>query len=133
MSTFQFPANLASGFKITVKEAPDRWTVVCSGILDVPDACTAIQPQLLALHQALIDHKVPTVELEVQGVDYMNSSGLKSFMAWFLAANQAKDHPYAIEVAYDPERSWQPISLRPMERLAPRVVHLRPQPVTAAS
>ena len=133
MSSFQFPPNLASGFKINLKEAGETWIVECSGVLDTPDACAAVQPQLLALHHAAVVARIPTVRLEVQGVEYMNSSGLKSFMVWFLAANQSKDHRYGIEVSYDPDRTWQPISLRPMERLAPNVVHLKPHYSPTAS
>lgn len=132
MSAFQFPSNLASGFKISLKETGDTWTVECSGVLDSPDACAAVQPQLLALHHAAVVAKVALVRLEMHGVEYMNSSGLKSFMVWFLAANQSKEHRYGIEVSYDPDRTWQPISLRPMERLAPNVVHLKPHYASAA-
>jgi len=132
MSAFQFPSNLATGFKISLKESDETWIVECTGVLDTPDACAAVQPQLLNLHHAAVTAKVKVVRLEMHGVEYMNSSGLKSFMVWFLAANQVKEHRYAIEVSYDPDRAWQPISLRPMERLAPNVVQLKPHYPAAA-
>ena len=63
--------------------------------------------------------------LDLASVEYMNSSGLKSFLAWFLTASQSKAHQYTIEVRYDPDRTWQQVSFRPMERLAPKVVRLK--------
>ena len=99
----------------------------CSGILDAPNAAALLQPELLRLHSAVVESKVLVVELHLQAVEYINSSGLKSFMAWFLAAANAGDFRYTIEVVYDPTRSWQQLSLRPMERLAPRTVKLLPR------
>src|SRR5262249_31444503 len=100
-----FPADLASGFKISVKEAGDAWVVECSGVLDTPDACAAVQPQLLALHRAVVTAKIPTVKLEVQGVEYMNSSGLKSFIVWFLGAHLARGPRVRDGVALRPPRA----------------------------
>lgn len=125
---FEFTQRLPDGFHISVRDAGDAYAVDCWGVLDTPDACANLQPQLLLLHKAIVDQKIRKVRLNLQGVDYMNSGGLKSFMAWFITANQTQEHRYEIEVSYDPERSWQPISLRPMKRLAPAVILLTPPP-----
>ena len=124
---FQFPASLTPDFRITLNDGQGRWTVKCSGILDAPNAASLVQPELLRLHAAVVAAKIPVVELQLEEVEYINSSGLKSFMAWFLAAANAGDFRYTIEVVYDPARSWQQLSLRPMERLAPRTVKLLPR------
>ncbi|MBI3184758.1 MAG: hypothetical protein HYZ28_21690 [Myxococcales bacterium] len=128
MGAFEFPETITPDFHIRSSESPGAWAVRCSGILDVPDAAAHVQPHLLGLHSAVVAAKIPLVRLDVTDVEYMNSSGLKSFMAWFLIASQSKDHQYTIEVGYDPHRSWQQVSLRPMERLAPKVVRLKPAP-----
>lgn len=125
---FQFPPNLAEGFHISLQDAGPTWVVECSGVLDSPDASVTIQPHLLALHKAVVTAKIHSVRLDVQDLSYINSNGIKSFMAWFLAANHARDHRYGIEVTYDPDRRWQPVSFEAMERLAPKVVQLRPGP-----
>ena len=126
MDIFQFAPNFAEGFHISLKEVGPTWVVDCSGVLDAPDACATVQPQLLALHRAVVSARIPSVCLHIQDVSYMNSSGIKSFMAWFLAANQSREHHYHIEVCYDPERRWQPISFQAMERLASKAVQLKP-------
>jgi hypothetical protein len=121
---FQFPASLTPDFRITLQEGDRRWNVHCSGILDAANAAALLQPELLRLHAAAIEAKIPVIGLALESVEYINSSGLKSFMAWFLAAANESDFRYTIEVTYDPSRSWQQLSLNPMERLAPRTVKL---------
>lgn len=120
---FDFPTDLPIDFRVSLAERADRWEVTCSGTLDLLES-TVVQPHLIRLHEAVLEAKVPVVGLHFEDVDYMNSSGLKSFMVWFLAAFHAKAHRYRIEVTYDPERSWQSVSLNPMERLAPATVKL---------
>lgn len=124
--SFHFPDHLTPDFNVTLTEDAQRWLVRCDGILDVPNAAQLVQPELLKLHSAVVAAKVPVVRLDVKDVEYMNSSGLKSFMAWFLTAANSRESSYTIEVGYDPDRSWQQMSLRPMERLAPKTVKLMP-------
>jgi hypothetical protein len=130
---FQFPASLTPDFRITLQEGERRWNVHCSGILDAPNAAALLQPELLRLNAAVIASRIPVVGLALESVEYINSSGLKSFMAWFLAAANESEFRYTIEVSYDPSRSWQQLSLKPMERLAPRTVKLVPRAAPGSS
>lgn len=127
-SSFQFPVDLAEGFRISLRETGPTWVVECSGVLDSLDACAVLQPHLLAFHRAVVAEKVPHVRLHLQDVHYINSSGIKSFMTWLLAANQSREHRYGIEISYDPQKRWQPVSFQAMEKLAPRVVRLKTSP-----
>lgn len=122
--SFELPGPITPDFTARLEKTADRWTVKCSGTLDVSDAAARVQPEMLKLHEAIAAEKIAQVRLEVHDVEYMNSSGLKAFMAWFLAASNSKTHRYAIEVVYDPNKSWQQLSFRPMERLAPNTVKL---------
>ena len=122
--SFTFPRGVTADFDVELAQAPALWDVKCNGTLDVADAAAVLQPRLLQLHSAAMEAGVPVVRLHLENVEYINSSGLKAFMTWFLAASNAKDCKYTIEVVYDPERSWQMVSLRPMERLAPERVKL---------
>lgn len=123
---FQFAPHLGGQFQLSLDVQGEVWAVRCSGILDAANAASIVQPELLRFHQAVIDRGIRRVELAVQDVEYMNSSGLKSFMAWFLTAANAGERAYTIDVSFHPGRSWQHLSLRPMERLAPKTVRLRP-------
>ena len=115
----ELPAHIAEDFRIEVDQATDGWTVRCNGTLDHTDASTAVQPLLLKLHQTLVTEQVKQVRLELFGVDYINSSGLKSFMSWFLKADQGGQPAYKINVIFDPKRTWQAVSLGAMAQVAP--------------
>jgi hypothetical protein len=121
---FAFPTP---GFRGALIKGEGAWRLVCEGVLDARDAAALVQPELLKLHASLVEEKISTVRLEIANVEYINSSGLKSFMAWFLAASNLKENRYSIEVEYDQGSSWQQLSLRPMERLAPNTVKLLPR------
>jgi hypothetical protein len=126
MNALGFPDDLVPGFEMRVAQAGNDVTAVCTGSLDAPDAVACVQPELLRLHNALVEKKVKSVRLEMPSVEYMNSSGIKCFMAWFLKAEQSKDQSYTIEVVYDPERTWQYVSFSTMGRIAPRVLKMSP-------
>lgn len=131
--TFAFRTDLTPEFQLTFEQREGRWSVVASGILDVANAAAVVQPELIRLHAEAVRQGVPTVGLEVGEVEYINSSGLKSFMAWFLTAANEREGKYQIEVSYDPTRSWQHSSFRPMERLAPQTVKLVPRAAASPS
>jgi hypothetical protein len=120
------------GFRTRLELEGDVCRIFCQGVLDGPPERTAsLQPDLLRLHEALGEHRVKRVRLDVSPVEYMNSGGIKSFMAWFLRAERAPLPTYVIEVIYDPSRTWQQVSFAAMGRLVPRV--LRTVPVLAAA
>lgn len=124
---FKLAEQLTADFRLGLRTASDAWSVTAQGTLDAADSAARVQPELLRLHAALVEAKIPLVSLDVADVDYMNSSALKAFMAWFLAASNEKAHRYRIEVSIDPSRSWQKLSFQPMERLAPETVKLLPR------
>lgn len=125
-NTHNFPLQVTPEFSVALDREAAKWSLSCSGVLDVEQAAAVLQPQLLNLHSMVLGEKVPLVEVSIEKLEYINSSGLKSFMAWFLAAANVKDGHYQIRVVFDPERSWQHTSFRPMERLAPNTVTLVP-------
>lgn len=131
--SFTFTPDLTPEFRLTFEQRDGRWSVVASGILDVANAAAVVQPELIRLHDEAVRQGVSTVGLEVGEIEYINSSGLKSFMAWFLTAANERQGKYRIEVSYDPSRPWQHSSFRPMERLAPQTVKLVPRNASPGS
>ena len=106
---FQFALPSAE-FNLRFAPAPDGWRIIATGLLEAMDSAAKVQPELLRLHAAAVEAKIPVVRLDVADVEYMNSSALKAFMAWFLTASNEKAHKYRIEVTIDPARSWQKLS-----------------------
>lgn len=121
MSAVTFPEQPIAGFTVQLSKDGDRCSLVCSGTIDGKDPTVALQPHLLALHDQLLASEVKTVKLDVTAVDYMNSSGVKCFMMWFIKAERAKTG-YGIEILFDPQRTWQYVSFTTMGRIAPTVL-----------
>jgi hypothetical protein len=126
------PPEPVPGFLIALTLGGNSCKIKCSGVLDGPDATTHLQPHLLSLHEALLEHKVKLVQLDLSTVEYMNSSGIKCFMAWFLKADRAKETAYQIEIMFDAKRTWQYVSFTTMGRIAPKVLKTVTSPVAAA-
>lgn len=125
MMTFNLPEAVAEDFQVQVVPSPESWVVRCVGTLDFTDSSAVMQPELMRLHREVLAAKVPRVELNLAGVEYMNSSGLKGFMAWFLAVDALEPGPYRIDIVYDAKKTWQAVSLAAMERVAPRALQMK--------
>ena len=125
MSGITFPPSVVEGFGVQVSQTGNRVDVICSGTLESQDPVRVLQPALLQLHADLVNAKVALVHLQVNKVEYMNSAGLKCFMAWFLKAEQNPGH-YTIEVVYDPAMTWQHLSFTTMGRIAPKALKMLP-------
>lgn len=121
-----FAAPIANDFLVTVSEEGTLWRVECRGTVDHVEASSLIQPVLMKLHEEVVAGSVARVQLDVQHVDYMNSSGLKGFITWFLAAEYGNNgQPYQIEFLYDRRKTWQAVSSAVMEKVAPRSLKAR--------
>jgi hypothetical protein len=120
MAHIEFPAIPVPGFKMRVEEEPGQVTVTCSGILDVPDVEARLGPPLMRLHEHFLDRKVGLVRLDLVGVEYMNSYGIKVLASWFYRVEN-KRPSYAVEVLYDPASTWQRWSLKAVQILAPSI------------
>lgn len=125
MSAVSFPEQPVAGFRVRLESTEDTCTLVCTGTLDGNESTSQLQPHFLALHDKLIASGTKRVKLDVTAVDYMNSSGVKCFMTWFLKAERAKA-PYPIEIVFDPQRTWQYVAFTTMGRIAPKVLKTFP-------
>ena len=122
MTTLQFPAEPVPGFLVSVQQHGEIVKMVCSGTLDAKEVTHLLQPQLLGFHDQLLAAGCREVTLDFSAVNYMNSSAIKCFMAWFLRAERHKEAAYTIHVSYDPKRTWQFVSFTTMGRIAPKVL-----------
>ena len=129
MPAVSFPEHPVPAFNVKLGVDGETCSLVCSGTLDASDSTTELQPQLLSLHEQLVQSGIKKVVLDVTAVSYMNSSGVKCFMSWFIKAERSKTPPYEIQIVFDPQRTWQYVSFTTMGRIAPKV--LRTQSLAA--
>jgi hypothetical protein len=118
---------LVPGFNLRVAFDGGHPVAHCSGVLDGEDAAAKLQPELMKLHEAIIAAGAKAVRLELCDVSYMNSNGIKAFAVWFLKAEGSREHPYSIDLVYNPEVSWQRWSVGALQVLTPRTLRLVPK------
>lgn len=132
MSGVSFPEQPVPGFIVRFAHEGETCRLVCSGTLDANDSTAHLQPHLLAFHDQLLANAVREVTVDVTGVAYMNSSGVKCFMTWFIKAERSKTPPYVIQIVFDPQRTWQYVSFTTMGRIAPKVLRIQSLPAQEA-
>jgi hypothetical protein len=73
------------------------------------------------LHDHALAQELPEVTLELQELEFINSSCLKAMVAWIYKVD-TEGRPYSIRLVRDPGKHWQKTSLATLQRLAPDVV-----------
>lgn len=131
MSAITINEEPVPGFRMKLESAGGSYRLDCSGTLDARDVVAKVQPELIALHQALTAQRVVSITVSMSAVQYMSSSGIKCFMAWFLRADGSKGHRCKIELTYDPGKTWQRVSFTTMAKVAPNVLTTSPLPEAA--
>jgi hypothetical protein len=76
---------------------------------------------LSLLHEHTLARELPEVTLELEGLEFINSSCLKAMVAWIYKVD-TEGRPYKIRLRRDPSMHWQRTSLATLQRLAPEVV-----------
>jgi anti-sigma B factor antagonist len=74
---------VADELRVEVEESPHAWSVVVRGEVDISSA-----PQLEAVLEDVIEKGALLVVLELEHVDFLDSSGLRVILA---AANELRD------------------------------------------
>jgi len=120
----EFPQNLTeSGFQIKGELSNGNFSAVLEGAVDVENPAAQLKPYLDALHEAAAAKQVAEVVLDFRPLTFMNSSGIKQFVAFILKdAQTGADKQYKIRVLYDQGVTWQASSLPILKKLQPGLV-----------
>jgi hypothetical protein len=118
--------SLSSGdLKIVPAQDGGMLRIKMSGIIDMRDPQTLLNPYWEGIDKELVDTGIKEVELDVRGLDFMNSSGIICMVRWLTLA---KAHPpekaYRIVVQHDPTIGWQKKNIPLFLKLAPAIVVL---------
>jgi hypothetical protein len=76
------------------------------------------------LHRQALSQKLPEVTIELEKLEFINSSCLKAMVAWIYKVD-TEGRPYTIRLVRDAALHWQRTSLATLQRLAPQVVVLQ--------
>jgi hypothetical protein len=67
-----------------------------------------LDPFFKKLHNAIVSDHLPAVTLDCTQLEFLNSSGIRSFVSWFLWLNALpQNKKYNIDILYSREQTWQ--------------------------
>jgi hypothetical protein len=73
------------------------------------------------LHRQALSNELRCVTIELEELEFINSSCLKAMVAWIYKVD-TEGRPYRIHLRRDAKMHWQRTSLATLQRLAPDVV-----------
>ena len=78
-------------------------------------------------HPAVLQAGLRQVQLDVTGLEFLNSAGIKALVNWLLIIKQlAPASRYFIVLQYDEGITWQGKGLKPLACVAPAFLRLEP-------
>jgi hypothetical protein len=117
----------AAGGKISLRVEGE--TVFVAGEIDQLSPRDFMAGFLEIVHNMVLSESLPEVKVDVTGLCFLNSSGIKEFLSWILRRNRIPaDKKYRINFLFDPTVAWQPITLPRLRDLDPAGILLTPQP-----
>ena len=95
------------------------------GDIDMEDPSQVFDPFFEKIHQGIVANKVPFVVADFNGLNFLNSSGIKAIAKWIMKlALLPPDQKYQIRIAHNPAIRWQVTSLPPLTFLVPGAVKI---------
>jgi hypothetical protein len=103
-------------------------SVVLRGDSDARDAAAALDDFLVRrVHPAVLGAALKRIQLDVTGLEFLNSAGIKALVNWLLAVKKQEPQArYFIVVQYDEGITWQAKGLKPLTFVAQSFLRLEP-------
>jgi hypothetical protein len=122
MPATSFASLDAQGVKVKARLEGGVLRLVMSGSLEARDPSALFDPYWNNVDQTLRSKGVKEVDLDICGLDYMNSSGILTLVRWAMAAKT--DPFYEIVIRHDQNLTWQRVNVPVLAKLAPAVVRM---------
>jgi hypothetical protein len=79
------------------------------------------------VHPAVMSAGLKLLQLDVTGLEFLNSAGIKALVNWLIAIKkQQPQDRYFIVLQYDEGITWQSKGLKPLACVAPSFLRLEP-------
>jgi hypothetical protein len=89
----------------------------------------SIQPYLRKIHEEVCKLKLPSVDVDVTELSFVNSSAIRLFVDWAMWAKGTASEPlYKIVFQTKEGITWQRMTLTALTSLAPAVVRVQSNP-----
>jgi hypothetical protein len=111
-----------------VLDADGTVSVILRGDSDAREASAALDEFLVRrVHPAVLRTGLKHLQLDVTGLEFLNSAGIKALVNWLLAIKQQQPQSrYFIVLQYDEGITWQSKGLKPLACVAPSFLRLEP-------
>ena len=108
-------------------DSAEGLVLTLTGEIAQPNPGEFLDPLLQKVHQDALANKVPQVSVDLTGLSFLNSSGIKSLGAW-VVNHQAQDaaNRYRLEFIYNRAVTWQHASLKALTVLSRGSISLNP-------
>ncbi|MBN1411159.1 MAG: anti-sigma factor antagonist [Spirochaetales bacterium] len=100
--------------------------VVIKGEIDHMNPKEFMEDFLNSVHNEAVNTGMKKVKVDIGDLTFLNSSGIKELLKWIIKLSQLDtDKRYSIVFLYNPEVTWQPLSLEMLVKLAPQNIILQ--------
>lgn len=122
MARHPFASLEAPGVHINAQLDDGVLRLTMSGSVEERDPAARFDPYWQALDETARREGVRQVQLDISGLDFMNSSGILTLVRWMM---KVKEQPaYEILIQHDRELTWQKTNVPVLAKLAPTVVRV---------
>lgn len=111
--------------KIEVTDTANGVALKFMGDIDMEDPSIVLDPLFEKVHSGVVAQKIPEVVADFQGLNFLNSSGIKAVAKWIMKlAMLPPDKKYAIRISHNKAITWQVTSLPTLTFLVPGAVKI---------
>lgn len=122
MAPTSFAMIQEPGLTVSATRHGDALRVVIVGTVEARDPGTLLDPYWSELDQTVRREGIGQVELDVSGLDFMNSAGLLTLVRWVMKVRA--EPGYLLVLRHDENVTWQKTNVPVLAKLAPSVVRL---------
>jgi hypothetical protein len=115
-----FPTIDTQGARVWTRLEGGILKVMMTGSVESRDAGAIFDAYWMSLDEAVRREKVGLVDLDLSGVDFMNSSGILTLVRWMTRLRA--EPTYRIEIRHDRNLTWQKTNIPVLAKLAPNAV-----------
>jgi hypothetical protein len=105
--------------RINITDIDNGLAIKISGDIDMKDPGIILDPLLDKVHTGMITAGNKVIDLDILGLYFLNSSGIKSIAKWIIQLASIPDNKkYRIRIHYNKDITWQVTSIPTLKYLA---------------
>ena len=125
MSVYNIEPMQMENANASLENDSEGIVLVLKGDIDMRDTSIEFLPYLKKVHDAIILNKIKSIRLDLSGLTFMNSNGIKSLINWIMKAGEMMpDSRYTINIIANSNIAWQESTLPVLRKLFPDFISI---------